>query len=288
MAATASTKEYLFFSILNFFGTHNISLSSSMAKRAFVLPPVTQIIPSQQPDWFQQMLGSSNQSNSTLPSAAILVDETPRTERGRYFRECDDARLRVIMRDYGPKLSPAKWQEVATKFGEGVTVRQIQDRWYNYAKPGLDRRPFTVMERRQVAALAIDHPGNWEWIARHLENGQNRSAAMVKHCGTNILPKLKKLGFEVECSEDIAFVPDAVFARRFPKGAVLDSLLAEYKEKKASHAAAREAATAREAASRAAAVPATVPATGPVLVIVQFGATWPAPVQNLLLRHPRK
>jgi hypothetical protein len=100
---------------------------------------------------------------------------------------------------------------------------------------------------------------------------------MVKHCGTNILPKLKKLGFEVECSGDIAFVPDLAFQRRFPKGAVLESMLAEYKEKKAADAAAREAA------SRAAAVPATIPPGAPVVVIVQFDATQPASVQNLRL-----
>jgi hypothetical protein len=253
-----------------------------MAKRP-ILPPVAQLIPSQQPNSIQRLLESFTHSTPPRPpSAAMLPGETPPAERGRYFREIDDARLRAIMQDYGPKLSPEKWHEVAAAFGEGVTVRQIQDRWYNFAKPGLDRRPFTIMERRQVAALAIDHPHQWEWIARQMGNGKYRSATMVKHCGTNILPKLKKLGFDLESGADIALVPDAVFAPRFSKGAVLDSMLADFREKKAAQV------PAREAASRAAPVPAPAPRPGPVVVILPCGAGSPQQIVSLISKLLRQ
>jgi hypothetical protein len=60
---------------------------------------------------------------------------------------------------------------------------------------------------------------------------------MVKSCANNILPKLKSLGFAIESSIDIAFVPDYVFERGKPKGVALDILLAEFNEKKAERAA---------------------------------------------------
>jgi hypothetical protein len=74
---------------------------------------------------------------------------------------------------------------------------------------------------------------------------------MVKRCGLNILPKLAKLGFDVQSSSDVALVPDAVFEPGCPKGALLRRLLDEYKTKKADQAAAsRAAAGSRAAASR--------------------------------------
>jgi hypothetical protein len=137
------------------------------------------------------------------------------------------------MLQYPYRLSQPEWREVAQLFGSGVSVRQIQKRWDNFARPGLDSSRFTIAERRQVAALAIDHPGEWKWIATQLGNGEHRSTAMVKRCATNILPKLASLGFEVETSDDIALLPDRVFVRGFPKRAARRKLISEYKARKA-------------------------------------------------------
>jgi hypothetical protein len=167
--------------------------------------------------------------------SSLPADEPP------VFRQSDDDRLRAIMEAFPGRLSQVKWRLVASCFGGGLSVRQIQERWYNFARPGLDRSIFTTSERRQVAELAIDRPGDYRWIASQLGNGQNRSSTMVKHCAMNILPKLKSLGFEIESSMDIALVPDFVFERGKPTGNVLDALLAEYRDKKAKRAADVEA-----------------------------------------------
>jgi hypothetical protein len=83
-----------------------------------------------------------------------------------------------------------------------------------------------------VAELAIDHPSQCAWIATQLGNGENRSAAMVKHCGMNILPKLASLGFAIETSADIALVSEVVFNRGIPKGALKAVLFREYEANK--------------------------------------------------------
>jgi hypothetical protein len=141
------------------------------------------------------------------------------------------------MHDYPGRLSQDTWSRIAAIFGCGVTVRQIQERRHNFAKPDLDRRPFTLAERRQVAALAIDYPGQWKWIATQL-GGQHRSAAMVKHCGTNVLSKLKTIRFDIQTPGDIALVSDAVFEHGFSKGAAGRALLGEFDAKKAQHGGA--------------------------------------------------
>jgi hypothetical protein len=70
---------------------------------------------------------------------------------------------------------------------------------------------------------------------------------MVKHCALNILPKLAKLGFEIETSRDIALVPDAAFAPGMPKGDALKTLLVKYRKRKARQVAADAAAPRRPA-----------------------------------------
>jgi hypothetical protein len=162
----------------------------------------------------------------------LVAGGTP-AELPRYFRESDDDRLRAIMSCHPGRLSQVEWQDVANTFGCGVSVRQIQERWYNFARPGLDRRPFSIEERRQVAELAIGRPHDWKWISTQIGDGSNRSAAMVKHCGLNILPKLAQLGFDCHTAADVACVPDAVFARGIPRGALAAELLAQYRSAQA-------------------------------------------------------
>jgi hypothetical protein len=200
------------------------------------LPPFNPMIAHQQPEAIQRVLPPFSLILPPPRSTAELLYGPPPTDLPRFFRECDDDRLQAIMSDYPSRLSRAQWSEVATTFGGGVTVRQIQERWHNFVRPGLDRSHFSVSERRQVAALAIDQPRQWSLIAKQLGNGKYRSAAMVKHCAMNILPKLQSLGFRVEKSADIELLPDAVFERGFPKGTAGRKLVAEYKAKKAQQA----------------------------------------------------
>jgi hypothetical protein len=176
----------------------------------------------------QRVLEPFKLTRPPIPDATTFLYGPPPTEMPRFFRESDDDRLRAIMRDYPHRLSQETWQHIATIFGCGVTVRQIQERWHNFAKPGLDRRAFSLTERRQVAALATDHPHEWRWIATQLGDGTHRSAAMVKHCGMNILPKLAQLGFCVESGKDIDLVPDEAFEHGFPKGPKGAALIAEF------------------------------------------------------------
>jgi hypothetical protein len=56
---------------------------------------------------------------------------------------------------------------------------------------------------------------------------------MVKKWGSALLPRLEKMGFEIEEPGDIALLPDAAFERSMPTGKVRDVLLAEYRERKA-------------------------------------------------------
>jgi hypothetical protein len=67
-----------------------------------------------------------------------------------------------------------------------------------------------------VAALAIDHPDEWKWIATQLANGSRRSRVMVETIGGPRLKKLKKVGLKIESGRDIEFVPDAVFGSGRP------------------------------------------------------------------------
>jgi hypothetical protein len=209
------------------------------------------MIPSQQLASVQQLLQSLTQAPQAPLGAAIIVAMPPQADRPRCFRECDDERLRAIMKEHPGRLSQLEWKVICAKFGEGVTPRQLQERWYNFARPGLDPGPFTPSERRQVATLAIDHPHDWKWISTQLGNGENRSATMVKQCGVRIVPKLAEMGFEIENSSDIALIPDAVFERGIPKGEAKEALLAEYRAKKAGQAAgaADPAAPSREFAA---------------------------------------
>jgi hypothetical protein len=113
------------------------------------------------------------------PSASMLLSGRCRRELSGPFGEGDDDRLRAIMSRYPERLRRADRQAIAAEFGGGKTVRQLQHRWESYAKPGLDNGQFTLSERRQVAALAIDQPGKWKWIAAQLGNGRCRSRVML-------------------------------------------------------------------------------------------------------------
>jgi hypothetical protein len=152
------------------------------------------------------------------------------------------------MKDYSGRISNGKWAEIAARFGCGVTIRQLQERWHNFAKPGLDRSRLDIAERRTIAALAMTRSGDWKWIATQLPGGKRRSAAMVKHCATSLLPKLLNLGFLVEDPRDIDFVPDEAFEWGFPRGDRKEELIAEFRRKKAlsTEAGRREAALARD------------------------------------------
>jgi hypothetical protein len=198
----------------------------------------------------------------------MLLYELPSGQLRRSFlQKLDDERLRAIISRYAhPPISQWEWHQIAAVFGRGVTVRQIPERWHDYARPGLDPGPFSISERGQVAALAIDHPRNWKWISTQLGNGEQRSATMVKQCGVRILPKLVEIGFEIETSSDIAFVPDAVFERGIPKGAVREALLAEFRANKARQAAPAAGDAEAAAAGR------------------QFAATCPLDVEGLLAK----
>jgi hypothetical protein len=219
---------------LNFFGALNIAFFMNFRSILF-LPPSTQMS-AQQLASIQQLVQSLTQAPQAPRGAAMIVALEPEADRPRCFRKCDDERLRAIMKEHPGRLSELEWKVIAVKFGRGATPRQLQERWYNFAKPGLDPAPFTASERRQVAALAIDHPHDWKFIATQLGNGEYRSATMVKQCGLRIIPKLQEMGFDIESASDIALVPEAVFERGIPKGEAREALLAEYRANKARQA----------------------------------------------------
>jgi hypothetical protein len=176
------------------------------------------------------------------PSASILLSRSAPPEPPHHFRESDDERLRAIMSGYPERLRAVDWQRIADEFGCGLTVGQLQRRWFNYAKPGFDRSPFTLSERRQVAALAIDHPGEWKWIASQVRNGRCPSAQMVKKVGQRLLEKLRDLGVEIESGRDIEFVPDSVFGPGRPTGFEREEIVAQFNAAKAQHTTAAAAA----------------------------------------------
>jgi hypothetical protein len=138
------------------------------------------------------------------------------------------------MERYPEPISQQQWRQIASAFDPGLTVQEIQVRWYNVVKPNI---PFTIHERRQIVRLAIDHPCDWGWIARQVRNGDGRYATMVRYCATNLMGRLKTLGFDVEKSSDVGLLPDAVLARDGPKGTMRATLLAEYRANKARQAA---------------------------------------------------
>jgi hypothetical protein len=159
----------------------------------------------------------------------------------------DDERLRAIISGKDLPLGASDWRAIARQFGPGASVDQLQYRWHNYAKPGLDNGPFTLIERRQVAALAIEHPDKWKWIATQLGNGRCRSAPMAKNTGAALLTKLKKVGLDIQSGLDIEFVPDAVFDDRRLAGSECEEIRAQFSALKAQHttSAAAHAAGAR-------------------------------------------
>jgi hypothetical protein len=214
-------------------------MAKPMFTRIPTVPPVpVPAIGFREPNVLELLAGLTGPQPCLIhPWEAPLV--VPAAAMTRCFRQVDDDRLRQIIMQHphdNGRLHPEDWQAIADKFGYNMNPRQIQERWYNYLRPGLDRSPFTLAERRLVATLQLNDPGKWEWIAGQLGNGICRSPTMVKQVGTNIIAKLKRLGFEIQTSRDIAFVPDAFFET----GSRSPALVEEFRENKARHTAAIE------------------------------------------------
>jgi hypothetical protein len=171
------------------------------------------------------------------PSTEILLSGSATSDEPRRFRECDDQRLRAIVSGYRSPIRPSDWKVIATEFGCGLSVRQLRDRWFNYARPDLDGSPLSLAELRVVVALAIDHPGCWKWIATHLSSGRCRSVKRIQYVAVPILKKMRELGLEIESGRDVQFVPDAVFDTRRPTGIRREELIAQFKATKAQHTA---------------------------------------------------
>jgi hypothetical protein len=115
------------------------------------LPDLSQSLADQQPSSIQSARAPFKFARPPPPSASMLLSQSSPPEQSRYFSEADDARLRSIMSGYPPKLSRGQWRAVVATFASGKTVHQLQDRWNNYAKPGLDASPLSLAERWQAA-----------------------------------------------------------------------------------------------------------------------------------------
>jgi hypothetical protein len=192
------------------------------------------MIPSQHVSFMHQIIQSVFLSHQQPPTAVIFLPAARTHATPGLFELNDDIRLRAIMERYPEPISEQQWQEIATSVDSRESVQEIHARWYNVVKPGI---PFTIPERRQILTLAIDHPCDWEWVARQVRNGDRRYAMMVRNCATSLQRRLRLLGFEVENSSDVGLMPDAVLARDGPKGTQRAALLAEYRAKKACQAA---------------------------------------------------
>jgi hypothetical protein len=126
-----------------------------------------------------------------------------------------------------------EWRAIALQVHPNFTARSIQDRWYNFLRPPLDRGEFTVEERRAAARAAVQRPGNWVFVASQIGNGKTRSPAMVKHAVAIFAQKCKQAGFVVTDPGDIDLLPVEVFQRGFPKGEEGAALVRDYNARKA-------------------------------------------------------
>jgi hypothetical protein len=125
-----------------------------------------------------------------------------------------------------------EWRAIALQVHPSFTARSIQDRWYNFLRPPLDRGEFTVEERRAAARAAVQRPGNWVFVASQIGNGKTRSPAMVKHAVALFAQKCKQAGFMVTRPEDIDLLPVEAFQWGFPKGEEGKALVREYNVRK--------------------------------------------------------
>jgi hypothetical protein len=157
------------------------------------------------------------------------VNEVP---KHIYFTESDDLRLIEVMKKHTHRpLRCREWNEIAADFGK-FSVRQCRERWHNYLKPPLVRTEFTIPERREILTYALTDYGHWERIAGRIGNGKVRSPAMVKNMLSNLVPKLRKMGFEVRSRDDVDCLPDVVFQWGYPSYGEQHKLLIEYNEAK--------------------------------------------------------
>jgi hypothetical protein len=97
--------------------------------------------------------------------------------------------------------------------------------------------------------MAIDHPGNWSYIAGQLDNSRSRSPVMVTGLGLPLLQKLRKVGLESESEREIELVPGPVFGPGRLTGFQREETVAQFNKGKARHATAATAAAAQERAS---------------------------------------
>jgi hypothetical protein len=149
----------------------------------------------------------------------------------KYFTPNDDSTLIEIMRHHPYPRKPGEWAQISREFDRGCSARQLQERWNNFLRPGLNHEPFTTAERREVLKLSIDHPRQWKYIAREVSHNGARSAAMVKNLVKNLSRKLVKKGFKVDRSVYVDFLPDRFFLWGFPKGQEAADLKREYYDK---------------------------------------------------------
>jgi hypothetical protein len=209
-----------------------------MSLYAMSVPPCFAAVPGQPVAWVppvltQRVFAPFPRASPELVNFLLARYGPPPTSMERYFRDSDDARLTAIMADHPGRLSPEIWARIAWMFGGGVKPRQLQERWSNFLRPGLDKSPFTLEERRTIVKLMINHQNNWSRIARQLGDGTSRSAAMVKQYGFDIRAKLQKLGFVVRQPHDVDCIPDCAFTWGYPKGFKRQELFDEYKAKMA-------------------------------------------------------
>lgn len=160
------------------------------------------------------------------------VREAKEVPKHVYFSENDDLRLIEVMKKHThTPLRCREWSQIAAEFGK-FSIRQCRERWHNYLKPPLIRTEFTIPERREILKCALTDYGHWERIAGRIGNGKIRSPAMVKNMLSNLVPKLRKMGFEVRSRDDVACLPDVVFQWGYPSPGEQYKLLAEYNEAK--------------------------------------------------------
>jgi hypothetical protein len=174
--------------------------------------------------------------NPTSRSGSLgfpLLGTPPRVKRKEnpkhvYFTENDDNRLIEVMKRHTQRpLRCREWHEIAAEFGK-FSVRQCRERWHRYLKPPLIRTEFTIPERRDLLKQSLADYGHWERIATRIGNGKVRSPAMVKNMLSNLVPKLRKMGFEFQTAVDIDCLPEVVFQWGYPSPDEQRKLVAEY------------------------------------------------------------
>jgi hypothetical protein len=148
------------------------------------------------------------------------------------FTPADDDALTEIMRQHPYPRKQGEWARIKREFGRGFSSRQLQDRWSNFLRPGLNRDTFTPAERRQALKLSIERPGQWAFIARAIGRNKSRSAMMVKTIVKSMSKKLAKKAFRIDRASDVDCLPDQFFAFGFPTGQRCVALREEFNDKR--------------------------------------------------------